>query len=393
VAFGIKDKAAVVGMGCSKFGERFDDSLEDLMVEAVVEALDDAKIEFNDIDAFWLGTFCSGLGGETFSTRLKSQYKPVTRLENKCCSGTEAFRSACYAVVSGACDVAMAIGAEKLKDSGYSGLAIPNIDSDRTAPDLSVPATFAFSGSAYAHKHALSEQQLREALGRISFKNHSNGALSPKAMFRAEVPMEKILKSPLIAYPLTIMDCSGISDGCSCAIITRTENAKRYRSDPMYVKALQIAAGFGYGERHQSYDFTTVMETRYAAEAAYKEAGITNPREQISLAEVHDCFTITELMTYEDLGFSKCGRGWIDVTEGVFDRDGALPVNIDGGLKSFGHPIGASGIRMLYEIWLQFHGRAGERQLADTKFGLTHNLGGTPYSAVGAVTIMGKELG
>ncbi|PKM90480.1 MAG: acetyl-CoA acetyltransferase [Firmicutes bacterium HGW-Firmicutes-12] len=393
MAVGIKDKAAVVGMGCSKFGERFDCSLEDLMLEAVTEALKDANIEFNDIDAFWFGTYCSGLAGDTFSNRMKSQYKPVTRIENKCCTGTDAFRNACYAVISGACDVAMAIGAEKLKDGGYSGLAIPNVESDRTVPDLSAPAMFAFLGSSYAHKYGLTEKQLRGTLARIAFKNHSNGALNPKAMFQAEVPMKKILESPVIAYPLTLMDCSGVADGCSCAIITRTEDAKKYRNDPMYVKAMQIAAGPAHSERHQSYDFTTVKETCYAAEAAYREAGITEPRNQINLAEVHDCFTVTELTIYEDLLLSERGDGWKDVMRGVFDRGGVLPVNIDGGLKSFGHPIGASGIRMLYEMWLQFHEKAGLRQRENPKLGLTHNMGGTPYSCVAGVTIVGKELG
>ncbi len=390
---GIRDKAAVIGMGCSKFGERFDCSLEDLMLEAVSECLADANMELGDIDAFWFGTYSSGLAGDTLSNRLKIQYKPVTRLENKCCTGTDVFRNACYAVVSGACDVAMAIGAEKLKDGGYSGLAIPNWENDRTVPDMSAPALFALSGSAYMHKYGLTEQQLREAFARIAFKNHSNGALSPKAMFREEVPTAKILGMPFIAYPLTIMDCSGVSDGCACAIITRSENAKKYRPDPMYVKALQIAAGPAHSEKHQSYDFTTVVETCHAAEAAYREAGITNPEEQISLAEVHDCFTITELMLYEDLGFSQRGEGWRDVLNGKFDRDGRLPVNIDGGLKSFGHPIGATGLRMIYEMWLQFHGKAGARQRENIKLGMTHNMGGTPYSCVSAISIVGKELG
>ncbi len=390
---GIRDKAAVIGMGCSQFGERFDTSLEDLMIEAVSEALADAKMELNDIDAFWLGTYCSGLAGDTLSSRIKSQYKPVTRLENKCCTGTDAFRNACYAVVSGACDVAMAIGVEKLKDGGYSGLAVPHVESDETAPNLSAPAAFSLFATAYAERYGLSERQIRETLSRIAFKNHSNGALSPKAMFRKEVPMEKILNMPYIAYPLTIMDCSGVSDGCSCAIITRTELAKHYRPDPMYVKALQVASGPAHSERHTSFDFAKCMENRMVAEVAYREAGITNPREQISLAEVHDCFTITELLIYEDLGFSKQGEGWKDVLNGVFDRDGILPINIDGGLKSFGHPIGASGLRMIYEMWLQFHEKAGKRQRENMRLGLTHNMGGRPHLCVSAITIVGKELG
>ena len=393
MAAGIKDKAAVIGMGCTKFGERFDCNLEDLMLEAIEEALADSGLEFKDIDAFWFGTFTSGMAGLAFSNRMKSQYKPVTRIENMCCTGLDAFRNACYAVVSGAYDVVMAIGAEKLKDSGYSGLEVPSEDSDRTMPDLTAPARFAVIAPAYAHKYGLSMQQMKEVMARIAWKNHKNGSLNPKAQFQAEVPIETILKSPMIASPLGIMDCSGVSDGAACAIIVRSEDAKKYRPDPMYVKGIQIVAGPGHSEKHQSYDFTTAWETYYAGLAAYREAGITNPREQIDLAEVHDCFTPTELIIYEDLQFSARGQGWKDALEGFFDLDGKLPVNPDGGLKSFGHPIGASGIRMLYESWLQFHGRAGKRQLENPKIGLAHNLGGQPYQCVVGVAVVGKELG
>ncbi len=393
MAAGIKDKAAVIGMGCTKFGERFDCNLEDLMLEAIEEALADSGLEFKDIDAFWFGTFTSGMAGLAFSNRMKSQYKPVTRIENMCCTGLDAFRNACYAVVSGAYDVVMAIGAEKLKDSGYSGLEVPSEDSDRTMPDLTAPARFALIAPAYAHKYGLSMQQMKEVMARIAWKNHKNGSLNPKAQFQAEVPIENILKSPMIASPLGIMDCSGVSDGAACAIIVRSEDAKKYRPDPMYVKGIQIVAGPGHSEKHQSYDFTTAWETYYAGVAAYREAGITNPREQIDLAEVHDCFTPTELIIYEDLQFSARGQGWKDALDGFFDLDGKLPVNPDGGLKSFGHPIGASGIRMLYESWLQFHGRAGKRQLENPKIGLAHNLGGQPYQCVVGVAVVGKELG
>lgn len=390
---GIKDRAAVIGMGCTKFGERYDSNLEDLMIEAIDECLEDAGVEFNDIDAFWFGTFTSGIAGLAFSNRMKSHYKPVTRLENMCCTGLDSFRNACYGVVAGAYDVVMAIGAEKLKDGGYSGLEVPTEDYDRTLPDLTAPSRFAFVAPAYAHKYGLDMKQMKEVMARIAWKNHRNGALNPKAQYRAEVPMESILKSPMISTPLGVMDCSGVSDGAACAIITRTEDAKKYRKDPMYVKGVQIAAGPAHSEKHQSYDFTTAFETYYAGQAAYREAGITNPREQISLAEVHDCFTPTELIIYEDLQLSERGQGWKDAMNGFFDLDGGLPVNPDGGLKSFGHPIGASGIRMLYESWLQFHGRAGKRQLENPKIGLAQNLGGQPYSCVVGVGIVGSELG
>jgi acetyl-CoA C-acetyltransferase len=201
------------------------------------------------------------------------------------------------------------------------------------------------------------------------------------------------MNSPRVASPLGVMDCSGVSDGSAAAIIVRAEDAHKYTDKPLYVKALAIVAGPGDGGMDPEYDFTTVRENVRAAELAYAEAGITNAREQISMAEVHDCFTPTELVIYEDLGFSPRGQGWKDVLDGMFDLDGKLPVNPDGGLKSFGHPIGASGLRMIFENWLQMRGEAGERQIKEPKLGLTHNLGGRPWQCVAFIGIYGRELG
>ncbi|KFI38249.1 acetyl-CoA acetyltransferase, partial [Peptococcaceae bacterium SCADC1_2_3] len=324
-----------------------------------------------------------------------SQYKPVTRIENLCGTGTDAFRNACYAVASGAYDMAMAIGVEKLKDSGLSGLDISSITSrpDGTAPDITAPAAFSFLAPAYFKRYGLDSKKGKEVLARIAWKNHKNGALNPKAQYRKEVPMEQILKSPMIAAPLGIMDCSGICDGSAAAIIVRAEDAKKYRSDPVYVKGLAVSTGPEAGGLYPDYDFTTLRETYFAGQDAYRQARIKNPREEVSMAEVHDCFTPTELIVYEDLGFSERGKAWQDVLNGFFDLDGPLPVNPDGGLKSFGHPIGASGIRMLYEMYKQLQGKAGPRQIKNPKVGMTHNIGGMPWKAVTAVTIIGKELG
>ncbi len=390
---GIADRVAIIGMGCTKFGENWDKSAEDMLLEATYEALDDAGIAPNDVDAYWLGTLSSGNSGLTFSVPMKSEYKPVTRVENYCATGSEAFRNACYAVASGAYDVVVAVGVEKLKDSGYSGLVVGGGDTDGTEPNMTAPAAFSFLAPAYFKKYGLDPKTGKEVLARIAWKNHHNGSLNPKAQFQTEVPMEKIIQSPMVAAPLGVFDCSGVSDGSAVAVIVRAEDAKKYRPDPVYVKALSVVAGYGHGRFHQDYDFTTIRENVAAAADAYKQAGITNPREEISMAEVHDCFTPTELVIYEDLGFSERGEGWKDVMNGVFDIGGELPVNPDGGLKSFGHPIGASGLRMLYELWLQFHGKAGKRQIDDPKLGLAHNLGGFPWQAVCAVTIVGKELG
>ncbi|MEW9677200.1 acetyl-CoA acetyltransferase [Lentibacillus sp. L22] len=389
---GIRDRVAVVGMGCTRFAEHWDKSTDDLLVEAAYDAFEDAGIEPTDIDAAWLGTMNSGYAGFTLAGPLKTNYVPVTRVENLCATGSEAFRNACYAVASGVFDVVLAIGVEKLKDSGFSGLTRPTPPSDGTAPNITAPASFSFLAPAYFNKYGLDPKEGKRVLSRIAWKNHKNGSLNPKAQYRKEVLMEQIENSPMVASPLGIMDCSGVADGAAAAIIVRTEDAPKYRNDPMYVKALSIAAGPGDGRMTQDFDFTSIQENIAASTAAYKEAGILNPHEEIDMAEVHDCFTPTELVIYEDLGFSERGAAWRDVLNGDFDLTGRLPVNPDGGLKSFGHPIGASGLRMLYEMYLQFQGKAGKRQLDHPKIGLTHNLGGTPWQCVSFVSVVGKEL-
>ena len=393
MATGIKDKVSVIGMGCSKFGERFDSSREDLVLEAVHEALEDAGLQLEDIDAFWFGSYYESCG-YTISRILKTNFKPVTRVENNCCTGMEAFRNAAYGVASGAYDVVMAIGMEKLKDNGFSGNPDSPAYKDNTNPTYGGPGGFSLFIPAYCVKYGVSFENMRSAMTSVAYKNHANGALNPKAMYRKVIPVEKIKASPMVCEPyLTVMDCSGVSDGCACAIMTSTENAKRFRPDPMYIKSVEIAAASGYGTLINAYDYTTVMETCHAASRAYRNAGITDPLHQLSLVELHDCFTITEIILYEDLQLSRRGEGWKDALEGKYTRSGVLPVNIAGGLKAFGHPIGASGIRMIYESWLQFHGRAGERQLENPKLGLAHNLGGYPWENVSAVAIIGKELG
>jgi acetyl-CoA C-acetyltransferase len=392
---GICDKVAIVGMGCTKFGELWDRSIDDLLIDAVEECCASVDgFDRNDVDAYWLGTLSSGSSGLTLSRPLKIENKPVTRVENFCATGSEAFRNACYAVASGAYDTVMAVGGEKLKDSGYSGLVVSaRASNDGTSPDMSAPAMFSLLAPAYCNKYGVSQEQLKEVMTRIAWKNHRNGALNERAQFRSEVPLEKIAGAPLVAGPLGIFDCSGVADGAAAALIVRAEDAGKYTDRPVYVKALSFVAGTAQGPVDPEYDFTSFGEVVASATDAYAQAGIEHPREQISLAEVHDCFTPTELVLMEDLGFSRRGEGWKDVLAGAFDLDGDLPVNPDGGLKSFGHPIGASGLRMLFECWLQFRGEAGERQLDEPKVGLTHNLGGQPGACVSFISIVGAERG
>ena len=393
---GIRDRVAIVGMGCTNFGERWELSTDDLLVDAATMAMDSAGVAQEVIDAYWLGTMASGLSGVTLSKPLKLDYKPVTRVENFCATGSESFRNACYAVASGAYDMAMAIGVEKLKDSGYSGLVVGGPSHDGTTAALTAPAMFSLLAPAYAERYGVTEEQMADVLARIAWKNHANGAVNPRAQFRKEVSIETIKASPRISGSLGIFDCSGVSDGAAAAIIVRAEDAHRYTDKPLYVKALSFVAGPGTGPMDSRYDYTSFEEVVRSSQDAYEQAGITDPRTELALAEVHDCFTPTELVLMEDLGFSPRGEGWKDVLAGAFDRGGDLPVNPDGGLKSFGHPIGASGLRMLFECWLQLRGEAPEdRQLASIAagrtLGLTHNLGGQPGACVSFVSVVGSE--
>ncbi|MBF6472584.1 acetyl-CoA acetyltransferase [Nocardia abscessus] len=392
----IKDAAAIVGMGLTQFGELWDRSADDLIVEAALAACEDAGIELSDVDAFWLGTRATGMSGLTLSRPLKLSGKPVTRVENFCATGSEAFRNAGYAVTAGAYDVVMALGVEKMKDAGTSGLVPVPIPHDGTAAELTGPAYFSLLVPAYAEKYGVSQEDLRTALTSIACKNHYNGARNPKAQFRKEVSPETVAKAPRVAGTLGVFDCSGISDGAAAAILMRGDAAAAHRTDPLYVKGLALIAGDGSGQRDTGYDFTTFPEVVSAAREAYRQAGVTDPRSEIALAEVHDCFTPTEMVLMEDLGFSERGSAWSDVLKGAFELNGDLPVNPDGGLKSFGHPVGASGLRMLYECWLQLRGQApAERQidLHGRSLGLTHNLGGPPGDCVSFVSVVGTEKG
>lgn len=396
MATGIRDKVAILGMGCSRFGERWDANTTQLMTEAFDEALADAGIERNQIEAGWYGSAVDAInvGNSAIpaSTALRLDGIAFTRLENMCATGTEALRGAAYAVASGAVDIAVAIGAEKLKDAGYGGLppAYKGTFNDLWMPMGSAPAGFAQLAAGYRSKHAIGKDDLKRAIAHVSWKSHQNGVKSPKAHLRSPVAMEAILSAPMIAEPLGLYDCCGVSDGAACAIVTTPELAKSFgKKDLVTIKAIQLSISSGVESSSNAWDGSYVRNTRNAASRAYKEAGIEKPREQLDLIEVHDCFSITELVTMEDLFISSDGAAVKDVLDGVYDAEGVIPCQIDGGLKCFGHPIGASGLRMAYEVYSQLLGRAGERQLRSPSLGLTHNLGGVPYQGIAAVSILG----
>jgi acetyl-CoA C-acetyltransferase len=383
-------------MGCSKFGERWDCGPDDLIVEAATEALSDAGIERDQIEAAWLGVFFDeqsiGKSALPLSMALRLPNIPVTRVENLCATGTEALRGAVYAVAAGACDIALAVGVEKLKDTGYSGLPerTKGTFEDLYLPGSTAPGAFAQLASAYAARHGFAMDEVRRAMAHVSWKSHENGALNPKAHLRNRITEQQVLDAPLISFPLGVFDCCGVSDGAACAIVTTPDIARGLgKRDLVTVKALQLAPSNGVEMGHQSWDGSYTLTTRLAARRAYQEAALDNPREQVDLMEVHDCFSVTEMVLMEDLGMSDEGRAPYDIRDGRYDREGAIPCQIDGGLKCFGHPIGATGLRMTYEIYLQLLGRAAERQLPTPSLGLAHNLGGIPNRNIASVAIFG----
>lgn len=382
-------------MGCVKFGENWNQSLEDMTIDAVYEAYEDAGIDPSAIQAAWWGTVFAGETGQIVASPLKLPYLPVTHVENACATGSEAIRAACYAVAAGIYDVVLAVGAEKLKDTGFSGLpqTRPIATWSYRLTTQTPASVFAMMATGYFAKYGLSHEQGKKLLAHIAVKNHHNGSLNPKAHFQREITLEQAINAPMIAYPLGLFDCCGVSDGAAAAIITRADLAKKFRPDPIYIKALQICQGPREGWMNQEYDFAHVEETYRGGIAAYREAGIKDPRNEISIAEVHDCFGITEMTIMEDLQFSRRGKVSEDIEAGTFTLNGSLPVNTDGGLKCFGHPIGATGLRMMYEVYKQLQGKAGVRQVNNPRLGLTHNQGGEPGAATVSVLIAGNEPG
>ncbi len=390
----ITDKVAVVGMGCTRFDEHWDKGIEDLAVEAAYEAFADAAVSSEDIEAAWWGTVDGGELGRTLGRFLKFEYIPITRVENRCATGSEAFRNACFAVASGMYDLVLALGAEKLKDSGLAsaGLDPRQPYTSRMESMIHPPAAFAQLARRYQYHYGLDYDEFKKALSLIAVKNHHNGSLNPKAQFQKEITLEQAVKAPMVSEPLGLFDCCGVSDGAAAAIITRPEIAKEMRDDYILVKALALSSGSFQNRLRSDHDLVHMEELIRSSKDAYAQAGIKDPRKEIDLAVVHDCFTITEMVIYENFGFSEWGKARDDVEQGTFTLEGELPINTDGGLKCFGHPLGASGLRMIYEVYKQLQGKADRRQVKNARLGLAHTFGGTPIdSGVSAVTILGRN--
>ncbi len=388
VVKGIRDKVAIIGVGATKYGELWDENQFSLLIKSTDEAMADAGVKRNEIEAVWMGIYYyfTGLSGGTFADALKLWGIPITRVENYCASGMDAFRNACNAVASGVNDVVLACGVEKILDEGSRGLPGFRKFGHPMYPRPSAPAIFSLAATRSFKDYGWT----KEDLARVAVKNHDNGAHHPKAHFRRPVSLETVLNAPMIADPLGRYDCCAISDGSAALILTSPELAPSYAhgDDYILVKANALAVYTGMPWYWPSFDFTSFPATRKAAELAYKEAGITDPRKEISCAEVHDCFTITELLNCQDLKFCDSGMAAEELKNGTFNWDGETAVNPSGGLKAFGHPIGATGCRMLQEVTKQLQGRAEGRQVPDAKIGLAHNLGGA--FCVCSVSILGQ---
>jgi acetyl-CoA C-acetyltransferase len=285
------------------------------------------------------------------------------------------------AVAAGAYDVALAVGFEKMRDGGYGrpNRSHPVLDFGERAPHI-----FALAANRYFQRYGATKR----TLAAVAIKNHRHGLRSPKAHLRMEVTEEMVLGAPLVYSPLGLFDCCPTTDGAAAAVVCRAEMARGLRTDPIYVRGIGLAVASGQPYYKPSFDYLGFPATQAAARSAYEQAGVT--AQDIDFAEVHDCFTITEIINYEDLGFCARGEGGRFVEDGRATLGGERPVNVSGGLKSFGHPIGATGMRMIYELVQQLQGRAGERQVQGARVGLAHNLGGP--AAVACVSILSNEI-
>lgn len=377
--------AAIVSAGLSKFGKRDGFSSRELFAEAVKEAFDtcpnlDPK---KDIKALIVGNMSETFEHQCHSAPIMSDWAgilpaPSVRVEVACASSGAAIRYGLFAIISGLCDVVMVGGFEKMTNrttlEATEYLAMASDFPLEQWNGATFPALFALMATAHMHKYGTTEEQM--AL--VAVKNHHNGTLNPKAHMQREVTVEQVLSSRIIAKPLKLFDCSLISDGASCAILTRPDIARKYTDTPVYI----IGSGHGTDAigLYERDDLTSLKATRIAAKEAYDMAGLS-PKD-IDVAEVHDCFTIAEIIAYEDLGFCNPGEGGKFIESGAPTLDGSLPVNTSGGLKAKGHPVGATGVAQLYEIFLQLTGQADKRQVNDCEIGLTHNLGGSGATCI-----------
>ncbi|MCX9082046.1 MAG: thiolase domain-containing protein [Candidatus Methanoperedens sp.] len=384
---------AIIGVGCTEFGELWDKSFRELFVEAGVSAIEDANVQGAKVDALYVGNMSGGrfieqehLGALIADySGLASLHIPSTRVEAACASGGLALRQGIIAVASGYHDIVIAGGAEKMTDVGVE----TTTDALAAAADrewegimgATFPGLYAMIAKLHMHKYGTKQEQLAA----VAVKNHHNGTMNPKAQFQNEISIETVINSLMVADPLRVFDCSPITDGASAVVIAPANIARKYSDTPIYVKASAQASGTI--SLHDRPDITTLDATVAAANWAYQMAKL-KPKD-IGFAEVHDCFTIAEICAIEDLGFVKKGEGGPATESGMTAIGGKIPINPSGGLKACGHPVGATGVKQAVEITLQLRGEAGRRQIEGAQIGLTHNVGGSGGTAV--VHIFGRD--
>jgi acetyl-CoA C-acetyltransferase len=386
---------AIIGVGTTRFGELFHQSYDDLIRDAALQAIADANISMDEIDAAWLSTAFPEIGvfkgrsGMDLSESLSLYNIPVTRVSNFCASGADAIRNAANALRAGECDVALALGVEKLRDRQPQD-SIVKMMVEYGHPYLQKGFTAAGTFAVYANRIMHEYGVTREDISSISVKNHQHGTLNDKAHHRISCSLDEVMNSTMVANPLTVMDSCPTTDGAACVIMVRAEDVDKKKHKPIFIKGigLSISTGWDMPFFDPNHDFLSFEATRIAAQSAYKQAGITNPIEEIDLMEVHDCFSIVELLTYEDLGLCKKGEAKDLLRGKETQHGGKIPVNVSGGLLSCGHPVGATGVRMVTEIVAQLRNEAGARQVKNAKTGLTHNIGGP--GAIGSVIILGN---
>lgn len=381
-------RVAVVGVGCTKLGEHWMKSLRDLSTEAGALALKDANIDGKDIQALYIGNMSAGrfIGQEHLGALAVDQAGltpiPATRCESACASGALAFRKAYLSILSGEYDIVMVGGAEKMTDIKGSG-AIATLmgagDQEwESAIGLTFVGLYALMARAYMEKYGLT----REELALVPVKNHRHGLSNPHAQFHCEITVDDVLKSPMIADPLRLLDCSPITDGAAAVILASEKAAKKFENPVWVLGSGQASDTLAL---HSRKSLTEIPSTQIAARKAYKQAGVKP--DNIDVAEVHDCFSIAEILAYEDLGFAEKGKGKELLLNKEVMIGGRIPVNTDGGLK-MGHPVGATGIKQIVEIVKQLRGEA-YNQVKNAKIGLTHNIGGSGASCL--VHIFGRE--
>ena len=381
----LKDKAAIIGVGCSQFAENWTQSAEDMIVDAAFEAYADAGIEDanRQIDAIYCGSLYSPTGPVDVSEALKL-YKPLTAVYNYCATGTEVVRAACMAIAAGVYDTVLCVGYDKPKDRGVSG---PSVVTDRVRDLPQTPAGwFSLAAATYFEKYGAS----RADLAKIAIKNHANGCLAEKSFLKRKITEDDYFKARIISWPFGLYDSAAQTDGAAAAILTRTDLASRYTKEPIKIKGVTVRAGPN-PQKDPKNDFLSWKPTAWARDDVYQMAGVTDARKQIGIAQVHDCFSLTELLTYEDLGFCAKGSAKEHIASGDFELSGSLPVNTDGGLKTFGHPTGATGVRMIYENVMQLRGKAGARQVrgVEGKLAVSHNIGGHPTAC--GIAVIGRD--